>query len=90
VPSRLTGAIDNSLSKWQDLFDLLHEHPHLWEPVQSATLLVKTEGRPRMAGEWALPYLAFINSAERELLRLGPITVSSPVLITRIPQVAEA
>lgn len=69
VPARLTGAINNSLSKWDDLFDLLLAHPDLWEPVRAENLLVKTEGRPRMAGEWALVYLAFINSAERELLR---------------------
>jgi len=69
VPARLTGAINNTLSKWQDIFDLLDAHPALWEPVRSESLLVKSEGRPRMAGEWAFAYLAFVNSAERELLR---------------------
>jgi len=69
VPSRLTGAIDNTLSRWEDLFDLLLAHPDIWEPLRSEHFLVKTEGRPRMTGEWALAYLAFVNSAERELLR---------------------
>lgn len=69
VPARQIGAIDNTLARWQDLFDLLHEHPELWESVRSDALLAKTEGRPRMRGEWGLIYLAFVNSAERELLR---------------------
>lgn len=67
VPARLTGAIDKTLLRWQDLFDLLDSDPTLLDGVRTADLLVKREGRPRDAGEWALPLLAYVNSAEREL-----------------------
>lgn len=69
VPSRLTGAIDNSLARWQDLLDLIEAHPTLWEGLSTSTLLGKTEGRPRMPGEWAIAFLLFANSAEREMER---------------------
>jgi len=46
------------------------DHPELWEPLRASTLLAaKKEGRPRKPGEWALIYLAYCNSAERELRR---------------------
>lgn len=69
VPSRLTGAIENSLARWQDLLDLIEAHPTMWEGLATSTLLGKTEGRPRMPGEWAIAYLLFVNSAEREMER---------------------
>lgn len=69
VPSRLIGAIENSLARWQDLLDVIEAHPHLWEELATSTLLGKTEGRPRMPGEWAIAYLLFVNSAEREMER---------------------
>ena len=69
VPARLTGALGRSLARWEDLFDLLEGHPSLWEPLRSSTLLAKKEGRPRKSGEWALAYLAYANTGERELRR---------------------
>lgn len=69
MPTRLTGTIDNSLARPGDLLDVMEAHPHLWERLSTASLLVKTEGRPRMSGEWALAYLLYANSAERELTR---------------------
>jgi len=65
----LTGANDNSLSRWQDLFDVLDEHPQLVASLRTEHLITKTEGRPRKSGEWALVYLAYVNSADREVLR---------------------
>ncbi|WP_354697576.1 hypothetical protein DSM112329_03211 [Paraconexibacter sp. AEG42_29] len=69
MPARLTGAIDNSLSRWQDLLDVIEAHPLLWDGLSSADLLVKKEGRPRMGGEWPLAFLLYANSGERELRR---------------------
>ncbi|CAB4902820.1 unannotated protein [freshwater metagenome] len=69
MPARLTGATKKSLSRWEDLFDLLEDHPALWADARTSVLLVKREGRPRKPGEWALPLLAYVNSAERELSR---------------------
>lgn len=69
VPARLTGAIDNTLARWQDLLDVIEQHPPLLDGVRSADLLTKTEGRPRGSGDWVLAYLLFVNSAERELTR---------------------
>jgi hypothetical protein len=69
VPARLTGATKKSLSRWEDLFDLLDAHADLWADARTSALLVKREGRPRKSGEWALPLLAYVNSAERELTR---------------------
>lgn len=67
IPARLTGALGKTLLRWQDLFDLLDEHPLLLDGVRTSDLLVKREGRPRNTGEWALPLLAYVNSGEREL-----------------------
>lgn len=69
MPARLTGAIDNTLARWQDLLDVTDEHPLLLSGLSTEDLLVKKEGRPRASGHWPLAYLLYVNSGERELRR---------------------
>jgi hypothetical protein len=69
VPVRQTGATGLALSTWEPLFDLLDAHPALWANLRVEKLLPRREGRPRMAGEWSLAYLAYVNSRQREMTR---------------------
>jgi hypothetical protein len=66
LPEQLPGATNFSEDgqhahpKW--FVETLKAHPQFWEPLREATSLNQQYGRKRLAGHWALAYLAFVVS----------------------------